>query len=184
MRSASARALALTLLLASPALAASPPAGGGSSTPEPRPVEIGGRVDSSVPQRNTPTALQIAGTVTDSAGSGLPDLVVKVFARGVLAGSARTGADGTFLLDADVMMGPDVTADLWVQSPDPERYVDANVVLSEAKAARDLALFSACTPRAQFFQNATDLKIQMLSPRERQKAVLEQGCLAESGSDG
>jgi hypothetical protein len=93
---------------------------------------------------------------------------------------AVTGPDGTFRIDSNVMLGPDVTADLWVQSPDLDKYLDTNVILVAGKAAEELGLIPDCTERATLFGNSMDLQIRMLSPREQKQAVEDAGCLAGS----
>jgi hypothetical protein len=133
--------------------------------------------DVTVAQRSPTAAVQLEGRAVDAGGKPLGGIVVKVFANGVLVASTKTEGDGTFLLDAHPMREPKGSAVIWFQSPDPERYVDASVVLWASKAAEAGRLFPECTQLLKTVGGTGKIEVTMRSVDERKLAVIESRCL-------
>jgi hypothetical protein len=160
--------------------------GGGSSTPSPgipqeRRIqqEIGGSTLN--PTRDAPAGFQIDGTVADGSGSAMGGVLVKLFNNGVVAASAQTAADGSFRIEANPLLGGNNTSVLWIQSPDPERLLDAQAVLSEGSAARQAKLFPRCVQRVDVVGNQATVAVRLMTPDEAKASVEQSKCL-EGGS--
>lgn len=133
-----------------------------------------------VPQRAIPQTVEIAGIIQNSAGDRLPGIRVKLFSNGVSVESATSGPDGTFSLTANPMAGAQQTTDLWIESPDPEIYLDENVVLMASSAARHL--FPECTSTVDLQRNATNIIVTLFSSDEKKDAVRESKCLENAAA--
>jgi hypothetical protein len=160
--------------------------GSGSSTPNPgMPQErrIGQDVSGSVlnPTRDAAPAFQIDGTVEDGGGGPLGGVVVKLFNNGVVAASAKTAADGSFRIEANPLLGGNNSSVLWFQSPDPERLLDVQAVLSEGQTARETGLFPRCVQRVEILGSHATVAVRLMTPDEK-KAVVEQSKCLEAGS--
>lgn len=127
--------------------------------------------------RALPESVQIEGKVHDKAGKPLEGFRVRLFWNGMSLEAVTTDVDGSFLLSKNPPGGENNTTDLWIESPDPERYVDVNVILSEGRNARDNNLFSACTATVDITATGATVDVTMLSPDERKQMVQESRCL-------
>lgn len=159
---------------------------GGGSTPDPgMPQErriqddIGGSTLN--PTRDAEPAFQIDGAVADGSGRPLADVIVKLFNNGLVSASAQTATDGSFRIQADPALGGNNSSVLWFQSPDPERLLDAQAVLSEGSAAREAGLFPRCVPRVNIVGSQATVAVRLMTEDEAKAAVEQSKCL-ESGS--
>jgi hypothetical protein len=181
LRAAIALAAALLPAPAVPLLAApgggggSPGGGDGGATLR----DSGSNVSGDVPaaQRAASAAVQVDGRVVDGAGRPLGGIAVKVFADGVLTGSATTAADGFFALVTNPMESGKGSAVVWFQSPDPEAYVDSWIVLWVSDSAKQSGLFPPCTERVAGSRGTREVEITLRSADERRKVVVESKCL-------
>ncbi len=155
----------------------------GDPAPPPEPPDtrdVAGRSGSSpVPQRADAASVAVEGRVTDGAGKPLMGVPVKLFADGVTVSATNTLADGTFRISANPMHRENGSAVLWVQSPDPEKYVDANVVLWSSDAAKAAGLFSPCTLSLEGVIGGT-VEVKLRSADELKAAVVASKCLGGS----
>lgn len=181
-RTAFALALA-SLLVPSVAPAApgdAPPGGGssgGSGVPELRRIERGAPGQTVSPERLPGDSIRLEGRVVDGSGSPVAKVAVKLFADGALVGSTTTSPDGLFVLAANPMQSGKGSAVMWFQSPDPEIYLDASVVLWAADSARQHGLFPPCTQFVQSTQGIATVEVTMRSLDERKTAVVASKCL-------
>ncbi|MBZ0266891.1 carboxypeptidase-like regulatory domain-containing protein [bacterium] len=173
-----------TALVALPGLtaAASGGSGGGAvgnvGTPgEPRRVQNDASSVLSAALRVLPESVRIEGKVHDKAGAPLEGIRVRLFWNGMSLEAVRTDVDGSFLLSQNPPAGDDDTTDLWIESPDPDRYVDVNVILLAGKSARDNNIFSACTAKVDITGTGAMVDVTMLSPDERKEMVQQSRCL-------
>lgn len=176
--------LALLALLALPAPAGAAP-GSNTDRTSGSPANPGDarRVQNDVSQpmsaamRALPQSVRIEGKVHDKAGKPLEGFRVRLFWNGMSLETVTTDVDGSFLLSKNPPAGENNTTDLWIVSPDPERYVDVNVILSEGRNARDNKLFSACTATVDVTATGATVDVTMLSPDEQKQMVQESRCL-------
>lgn len=127
-------------------------------------------------QRGPLPTVQLEGRVVDSGGAPLGGIVVKVFANGVMASSAKTDPDGTFLIASYPMREPKGSAVIWFQCPDPDRYLDASVVLWAGKVAQEQRLFPDCTEFLRTVGGNATIEVTMRSVDERKMALIESQC--------
>lgn len=159
---------------------------GGGTTPNPGITEerrvqqdIGGSTLN--PTREAEPGFQIDGTVTDGSGSPLGAVLVKMFSNGMLRASAQTAVDGSFRIEANPLIGGENSTVLWFQSPDPERLLDAQAILSEGKVAREKKLFPPCAQRVDVLGNHATVAVRLMTQDEMKAAVEQSKCL-EGGS--
>jgi hypothetical protein len=119
--------------------------------------------------------------VSDVAGNALAGIVVKMFTNGVLKANAKTDVDGSFEIEANPMSGGNNTTDLWFQSPDPDQFLDTNVVLASGKVARERNLFPECTQKVDLLGNFVEVEVKMMTQEERKNALVETKCLETAG---
>lgn len=175
----------LLLAVACGSAAAKEGSGGGSATPNPgiaqeRRVEQDIGADAINPMQEAPAGLQIDGTVTDGSGSPLANVVVKLFSNGVVTASAQTAADGTFRIEANPPIGGNNTSVIWFQSPDPDRLLDTQAVLSEGATAKERHLFPPCVQHVQILGNQATVSVRLMTPDELKAAIQKSGCLGGS----
>jgi len=127
--------------------------------------------------RMLPESIRIEGKVHDKAGKPLEGFRVRLFWNGLSLEAVRTDVDGSFLLSKNPPAGENNTADLWIESPDPDRYLDVNVILVAGKAAREHDIFSACTATVDVTGTGALVDVTMFSPDERKEMVQESRCL-------
>jgi hypothetical protein len=146
-------------------------AGGGSILPPPsgNPTRDPGNLG----RQAALPGLDLEGKVVDAAGAPVGGVRVKMFASGIIAGSTRTASDGTFRLEANPMRGERITTDLWFESPDPDQYIDVNVVLSAARNG----LFPPCTTRITTRPEGSVIEVTMLSADQMQEQLKRTECL-------
>jgi len=137
--------------------------------------DIGG--STLIPSRDVPAGFQIDGTVADGSGAALSGVVVKLFNNGVVKASAQTAADGSFQIEANPAIGGNNTSVLWFQSPEPERLLDAEAVLSEGSAARENRLFPRCVQRVEILGNQATVAVRLMTLDEAKAAVGRSKCL-------
>jgi hypothetical protein len=160
--------------------------GGGSSTPNPgmpqeRRIQRDITTDPINPTREAQPSFLINGMVKDGSGNAMGNVLVKLFSNGIVAASAQTAADGSFRIEANPAVGGRNTSVIWVQSPDPERLLDAEALLSEGSAAREAGLFPRCVQRVDVLGNQATVAVTLMTLEELKAAVQESKCL-ESGS--
>lgn len=168
-------ALGAAVARAAPGDVATPP-------PSPGPLEdrrIGEDVlgSTSNPVRAVPQALWIDGTVVDAQGTPLEGVLVKLFANGIVRGTARSANDGTFSLEGDPPVGGNNSSVIWFQSPAPDRLLDSHVVLYAGDVARAKKLFPECVQRVTIAGNTATVEVTLLSEAERFAALEDSGCL-------
>jgi hypothetical protein len=127
--------------------------------------------------RVLPESVRIEGTVHDKAGKPLEGIRVRLFWNGMSLEAVRTDVDGSFLMSKNPPAGDENTTDLWIESPDPDRYVDVNVILAAGKSARDNGIFSACTATVDVSGTGAIVDVTMFSPDERKETVQQSRCL-------
>lgn len=155
-----------------------PPSGGSSEVQDVRSrSDYSGEVSN--PMHDVPDAVTIAGRVIDTAGKPVAGVVVKLFVDGVTAKAVQVDTDGTFSIAANPMQRRTGSAVLWFQSPDPEKLVDAEVVLWQSDAAREQHLFSRCAQSIEGKVPGT-LEVTLRSADELKAAVAAAKCLGAS----
>ncbi len=172
---------AAALLLLVPVASAAPgdTAPGGPTGPPDFRDPAGGSGSPPVPQREGSASVALEGRVTDSAGKALMSVPIKLFTDGVTVTTTTSLADGTFRINANPMHRDKGSAVLWVQSPDPEKYVDASVVLWASDVAKSAGLFSPCTPSLEGALGGT-LEVTLRSADELKASVVASKCLGGS----
>lgn len=171
--------LLAALLAPSAAFAAGGASGGSAPTipTEPRRIREDVTADTTVPQRGLPASVRIEGQVHTVSNEPLANLRVRLFSNGVSLETVTTDMDGSFQLSANPMVGENNTSDLWIETPDPEKYVDVNVLLSAGRVAREQRLYSACTPQVNVTANGAAIDVTMFSIDEEKQALAESKCL-------
>lgn len=173
----------VALLTDSPPAAGAPGSAGdrGSPTPNspatPRRRADDRTGDAVLAQRAIPQSVQLEGVVKSVAGKPLANIRVKLFSNGIMIETAVTDPDGRFRLNANPMSGGNNTSDLWIESPDLELYLDANVLLSAGKTARERGIYPECTPVIKLSSTTTVVEVTMYSRDEKKKAIAESDCL-------
>lgn len=172
----------LGILFLAPAAFAAPgdtaPGGGASDPPDFR--DQAGRSGSvPTPQREGTASVGLDGRITDSAGKPLMGVAVKLFVDGVTSAATTSLADGSFRMVANPMRRDNGSAVIWVQSPDPEKYLDANFVLWASDAAKSAGLFSPCTPSLEGTAPG-NIEVTLRSADEQKKAIVAANCLGGS----
>lgn len=185
MKLASGTLAALSGLVLAANAAAGPPTttppgttGGGSRAPietHRSREDVGG--ETTIGERSPEATIDLEGRVTNSAGAPLGAVLVKAFANGLLMGSVRTDADGTFSLSAHPMHAKKGSAVVWFESPDVTKYLDTSLVLWEDKGAAELRMFPACTQTVHGESNYGKLDVTLRSMDELQSAVIASKCL-------
>jgi len=182
-----ARCLGGVLLLGALVFPGSVRAAGGSSgaggaTPPPsstenRRVQNDTTQEPIMAQRVLPASVQLEGHVHTLANEPLAGLRVRLFSNGVALETVTTDADGAFLITANPPAGENNTSDLWIESPDPEKYIDVNVLLAAGRVAREQRLYSACTPEVKVTASGAAVEVTMFSIDEKKNALVQSKCL-------
>ncbi len=161
--------------------AAAPPSSGGStptpSNPESRRIQrdIGG--DATLAQRGMPPAYSISGRVVETSESPLAGVVIKLFANGILEDSITSDGDGSFSIETNPLTTGDGSWILWFESPDPEKFLDTDVVVQAGKVARERGLFPPCVAQVTTIGGNATVVVTMMTPDERREIVTGSNCL-------
>lgn len=154
--------------------------GGGRTTsgiPQERRLEQDISGSDAIPGRIEAAGVQIEGKVLSGSGDPIGDVLVKLFSNGVVTNSARTKGDGTFRIEGNPPMGGTNTTVLWFQSPEPDRLLDVQAVLSEGTVAREHKLFPECVQEVTVLGGGARVEVRLMTSDELQAAVEASGCL-------
>jgi hypothetical protein len=172
------------LLLVAFAAASSQAAPGDVGTPPPTPGPIQERRigedilgSTTNPTRAVPQSVWIEGTVVDAKGAPIEGVVIKLFANGLVRGTAQSANDGKFSLEGNPPVGGNNSSVIWFQSPAPDRLLDSHVVLYAGDVARERRLFADCVQRVTIAGNTAEVEVTLLSEAERFAALEASGCL-------
>jgi hypothetical protein len=149
--------------------------------PQPDRLERERGVGSDIALRGETVGVIIEGNVRNEDGTVLPGVVVKLFGGGTLIDHATTDNEGHYSLAGNPMGGENVSVVVWVQTPDPERYVDRNYIVEVGPAAQERGLFSSCTEKIPILQGRANFNPILLT-LEQTKAELEESKCLSSGS--
>jgi hypothetical protein len=145
--------------------------------PIPSQLEHERNIGTDIALRGQTTGLIIEGNVRDRDGNVLPGVLVKLFGGGTLIEHATTDNEGRYSVSGNPMGGKDVSVLLWLQSPDPERYVDRNYVVQAGPAAEERGLFPACTERIPVMQGRANYNPILLTLQQTKEELEESKCL-------
>jgi hypothetical protein len=117
----------------------------------------------------------VAGEITDSNGTKLGGVTVKLFADGRLVEITHTTAAGSFEMRLPLSIEDDESVVLWFVDSSGN-YRAQYVVLKESSAAASANLFSDCIPEVRM-RPQTHVSAVMLTEEETVASLKSKGCL-------
>lgn len=159
---------ALTIAIAQVGLAADP------SSPEQRPeptTQRGGEWSGSM---GFPEQV-LVGRVSDSKGTPIEGVIVKLFASGKLIQAARSSASGDFEMKIPLNLDADETVTIWFV-PTTGSMMPKMVLLKKSSSAHKAGLFSQCVDEFRLTQQ-TRIDVKLLQENEYIANIKAKGCL-------
>lgn len=133
---------------------------------------------SGVALRGQTAGVIIEGNVRNEGGTVLPGVLVKLFGAGTLIDHATTDNEGHYSVAGNPMAGENVSIVLWIQTPDPERYVDRNYIVEAGPAAMERGLFPSCTEEIPVLQGQASFNPILLTLEQTKEELEGSKCLA------
>jgi hypothetical protein len=124
------------------------------------------------------TGVIIEGDVRNEDGTVLPGVLVKLFGGGTLVDHATTNNEGHYSVAGNPMMGENVSVVLWVQTPDPERYIDRDYIVELGPVAEERGLFPSCTEKIPVLQGRANFNPILLTLEQTKTELEESNCLS------